>query len=50
MVGVAARQAVGRMDVDAVRGAEGSEVAQALLRRADKGGAAVAVIDEAAVG
>lgn len=50
LVGVTARQAVGRMDVDAVEGAGSREVAQPFQRRADKSGAAVAVVGEAMPG
>jgi hypothetical protein len=50
LVGVAAGQAIGRVDVYPVDGAGGDEVAQPLEPRADERGAAVALVDEAAGG
>ena len=50
LVGVAARQPVGRVDVDAIERARGDRVAQPLEGRADQRGAAVALVDEAVLG
>jgi hypothetical protein len=50
LVRVAARQAIGRVDVHPVDGAGGDEVAQPLEPRAEERGAAVALVDEAAGG
>src|SRR4051794_28718812 len=50
LVGVAARQPVGRVDVDAIERAGGGRVAQALEGRADERGPAVALVDEAMLG
>src|SRR3954449_11489930 len=50
LVGVAARQPVGRVDVDAIERARGGRVAQALEGRADERGPAVALVEEAMLG
>src|SRR3954452_16760881 len=50
LVGVAARQPVGRVDVDTIERAGGGRVAQALEGRADERGPAVALVDEAVLG
>src|SRR4051794_791287 len=50
LVGVAARQPVGRVDVDTIERARGGRVAQALEGRADERGPAVALVDEAVLG
>ena len=46
LVGVAAGQAVRRVDVEGVDGGQGDQVAQVLQGGADQAGAAVAVVDE----
>jgi hypothetical protein len=50
LIGVAARQAVGRMNVEPIKRAGRRQITQPLQRWADQGGAAVAVIDKTMVG
>jgi hypothetical protein len=46
LVGIAAGEAVRRVDVEGADGGQGDQVAQALQGGADQAGAAVAVVDE----